>query len=233
MVVALLIEKKPGFSKKVGTLDMVGRAWGSRRRQAAAASAVAISRLEKRWDCCGSRRGSSSRSTAAAEAVAAPPVASDDNADRAHSARNCCPLGLAVSTALLPVRSSSSTTPKAYTSAFSVILPLSMYSGARYLLTGPGSAFSGVDFCDPRASKVVAEFPTRISQASGGQRRAPPAAIGSVQSLQSEEFRGDDQRDADGSMERKGLHTSGSKSWVRRMLEGRTSPWMKPTLQSS
>jgi len=35
--------------------------------------------------------------------------------------------------ALRPVRSSSNSTPKEYTSAFSVISPLSLYSGAKYL----------------------------------------------------------------------------------------------------
>lgn len=50
-----------------------------------------------------------------------------------HSVRNCWPLGRLMSTALRPVTSSTSTTPKEYTSAFSVIWPLWAYSGARYL----------------------------------------------------------------------------------------------------
>lgn len=48
-----------------------------------------------------------------------------------HSVRNCWPLGRLMSTALRPVTSSTNTTPKLYTSAFSVICPLCAYSGAR------------------------------------------------------------------------------------------------------
>lgn len=54
-----------------------------------------------------------------------------------HSVRNCWPLGRLMSTALRPVTSSTSTTPKEYTSAFSVIWPLWAYSGARYLAEEP------------------------------------------------------------------------------------------------
>lgn len=50
-----------------------------------------------------------------------------------HSVRHCWPFGLFMSTAFRPVTSSTSTTPKEYKSAFSVICPLCAYSGAKYL----------------------------------------------------------------------------------------------------
>ena len=102
---------------------MLGRARGSRRRQRAAAKAMALTSRPNRRISSGSNRGSTIRSTVKGKA----------RAGRAHSVRNCCPLGRPMSMAGRPVRSSSSTTPYAYTSAFSVIIPLSMYSGAKYL----------------------------------------------------------------------------------------------------
>jgi hypothetical protein len=52
---------------------------------------------------------------------------------RTHSVRHCWPLGRLMSITFLPVTSSTNTTPKEYTSAFSVIWPLWAYSGAKYL----------------------------------------------------------------------------------------------------
>uniref|UniRef100_A0A0A9G3L5 Uncharacterized protein n=1 Tax=Arundo donax TaxID=35708 RepID=A0A0A9G3L5_ARUDO len=49
---------------------------------------------------------------------------------RAHSTRFCSRGGLFLSTAFLPVSSSSRTTPKLYTSLFVVRCPVIMYSGA-------------------------------------------------------------------------------------------------------
>ncbi|MQM20477.1 hypothetical protein Taro_053499, partial [Colocasia esculenta] len=109
------------------TLDILGRDSGSLRRQREAAWATAFSWSAKRRVCSWSRRGSSSRSTAMVRS----PSDASASTGLAHSARNCCPLGCLMSMALRPVTSSSSTTPNAYTSAFSVITPLSMYSGAR------------------------------------------------------------------------------------------------------
>lgn len=51
---------------------------------------------------------------------------------RAHSTRETSCLGRLCSMGLRPVRSSSSTMPKAYTSALTVICPVSAYSGAKY-----------------------------------------------------------------------------------------------------
>jgi len=50
-----------------------------------------------------------------------------------HSTRLSSPKGWDTSTGFLPVISSKSTTPKEYTSDFSVNLPLEAYSGATYL----------------------------------------------------------------------------------------------------
>uniref|UniRef100_A0A7C9EPR3 Uncharacterized protein n=1 Tax=Opuntia streptacantha TaxID=393608 RepID=A0A7C9EPR3_OPUST len=92
------------------TCDIRGLECGSRRKHKDAAC------IKQQTSCSEyrlPRRGSISSS-----------IAPSSNSGRAHSVKHCWPLGRVRSTAFRPVSSSTSTTPKEYTSAFSVICPL-------------------------------------------------------------------------------------------------------------
>ncbi|CAM0874326.1 unnamed protein product [Alopecurus aequalis] len=104
------------------TSDMMGRTVSSSCKHMAATATACFSSLPHGASSSWRSRGSISSCS----------LFCSPNMGAAHSTRFCSPAGLASSMTRLPVMSSSSTTPKLYTSDFTVRWPILTYSGAQY-----------------------------------------------------------------------------------------------------